>query len=164
MALDWGTILGTTSAAASGGIFGVVGSLLGGIFKAYQKKQEHRQQLEMMEMQMKIKSQEGSWSGLTASIAADTSISANVHTWVNDLRGLYRPFLTTCLVAGSVYVFFMLLSALTDKTAALAQLLTVDEIKAMLRYDVYTIVFLTGTSVGWWFGDRSIQPPNSVMR
>lgn len=176
--MEWfGDLLGGVASVASGGLFGLLGSVVGVGAKWLQEKQRQAweekkwgHETRMLELQMQaraaeteqelaIVSQEGAWNGLAASQRADTALSVNVHTWVNDVRALFRPFLTAGLVV-LVYVMFRdLLDGLGTDQSILGAVLTEAEVKDVLRYVVYSMAFAASTAVTWWFGDRAFTPP-----
>lgn len=151
--MDWGSILGTTAAAASGGIFGVLGSAVGTVAKYFQAKQEHKQKVELTRLEMEVAAQKGSWDGLTASQTAEASIG-NTYHWVNAARGLFRPMLTVLLLICTMVIFKDIMGG----TSKLAEIFDAGELKDILRYIVYSIVFTTASAAMWWFGDRAMQP------
>ena len=176
--MEWlGDLLGGVASVASGGLFGLLGSVVGVGAKWLQEKQRQAwgekkwgQETRMLELQMQaraaeteqelaIVSQEGAWNGLAASQRADTALSANVHTWVNDVRALFRPFLTAGLVV-LVYIMFRdLLDGLGTDQSILGAVLTEAEVKDVLRYVVYSMAFAASTAITWWFDDRAFTPP-----
>lgn len=156
--MDWGTIVTSLGSAASGGILGIAGSLIGFIGNYFKSKLEHKQKLDLMEMELKVKAQAGSWEGLRTSLQAESNIG-QTYLWVNAVRGLYRPVLTTLLVIMSYVLFRDIIAAIGDKESLLTTVMTKIEIKDLLRYIVYSLVFSASTAIVWWFGDRSFTPP-----
>ena len=176
--MDWaGDIIGALASAASGGLFGLLGSLIGVGAKWLQERQRQswerakwdhedamlRLQMEARaaetEQELAIVSQQGSWAGMTASQQADAAVSANVHTWVNDIRSLFRPALTIGLVVLCYVVFRDLMGALASHDSLLGAILAEAEVKDLIRYMVYSVFFAGSTSVVWWYGDRAMTPP-----
>ena len=161
--MDWSDILGTIAGGATGGIFGLLGAVLGAGAKYLQERQRQEwqravwaQELELQKLQMQSRAEEseqrvalaqaeGSWAGLAASIGAELPASA-VHRWVNDLRSLFRPALTLVLFALAYAIWRDLLAALAGDGAALAAILDEAEIKSILAYIVTSLVFAATTS------------------
>ncbi len=177
-----GDLLGGVASVASGGIFGLLGSIVGVGAKWLQERQRQAweekkwgHETRMLELQMQaraaeteqelaIVSQQGAWDGLGASQRADAKLTGSVHTWVNDVRALFRPVLTAGLVA-LVYVMFRdLLDGLGTDQSILGAVLTEAEVKEVLRYVVYSMAFAASTAVTWWFGDRAFAPPSMKGR
>jgi len=176
--MDWaGDILGALASAASGGLFGLLGSLIGVGAKWLQERQrqawerakwDHEDKMLRLQMdaraaeteqELAIVSQQGSWAGMTASQQADATASGNVHTWVNDVRSLFRPALTVGLVVLCYVVFRDLMNALANRDSLLGAILVEAEVKDLIRYMVYSVFFAGSTSVVWWYGDRAMTPP-----
>lgn len=171
-------ILGVGASVASGGIFGVVGSVLG--YFAKKRAEQQRQtweekkwnhELKLLDMDRKFKSdyrehemdlaqQDMSAQGLLQSIAADASIR-DVHTWVNDIKSLFRPGLTLLLCVLSALMFNEVLVSLRawDESSVLGQAFTSQELLVLVKYMVYTTFFATSTAIVWFFGDRALAPP-----
>lgn len=166
--MEWlSDLLSTGASVASGGIFGLLGSAVGAWTKA--KMEDKRQaweqkkwayEADMLKLQMQarteetehelaIVSQAGSWKGLEASYgAANTGAT---HMWVNDIKSLFRPFLTL-----SLWVLAYLL--VTDESLLLQ---SEDE---LIKYMVYSTFFAASTATMWWFGDRALAPPDFKNR
>lgn len=176
--MDWSALIDTAGAAlsvASGGIFGLIGSIIGFVTKYYQTKQERAWQKEkwqhekdLLELNMKknsaetenelaIVSQTGSWSGLTESIRDNQAIGT-VHMVVNDVRALFRPFLTVVLWCLAAWVFYHVV------IGSLTRWLVEADIKEIIRYMVYTVFFCAASATMWWFGDRALSPPGMKSR
>ena len=176
-----GGAIGLLGSAASGGIFGLVGSLGGALVKMFQTSRDrkfqekkwayesdmldkqHKQATERgreeTENEMKIIGQQGSWEGLGESIAHDLSIS-NTSQWVDNVRGLFRPFLTCCLIGVDVYLWHSLTSGIFgEKSSTVLAVLGKAKAVEMLVYMVYSHVFACSTAIVWWFGDRAFAPP-----
>lgn len=145
-------ILGLAASAASGGMFGLVGTALGRLAGFFERKQSfaHEQarwshETHLLELQMQASAQEteaeialaetaGSWRGLEASMQAEANIGAS-YAWVNAVRGLTRPFLTLLLwlIAGMIWI---------GADAAGRESIT------------ETATFASTAATLWWFGDR----------
>lgn len=171
--MDWTPLitgLGSALSVASGGIFGVLGSIVGAFAKYYQTKQEREWQKEkwkhekdLLELQMRAKaaetehelaivSQTGSWAGLAESHRSDQAVGP-VHIWVNDVRSLFRPFLTLVLWILAGWVFYHVV------IGSLKTWISTMDIKEIIRYMVYTVFFCASSATMWWFGDRALAPP-----
>lgn len=182
--MEWLSLIGGTAAsAASGGIFGFIGSAVGGVFKYFQRKQEqkfeekkwqhelalidkeHERNREEDEHELSIISQEGAWSGLTTSIEADAK-GGDTYKWVNAVKALYRPLLTTGLVVIAYLIFQDLVAMLSEAqdAAVLTKVFTPEQARQLLVYNVNSLVFSASTAVVWWFGDRAFAPPGMKNR
>ena len=150
-------LVGAGAAAATGGIFGLAGTIVGKVFNYFERKQEiaARQEewaheLKLQELQMKAKVAEteqelaiteaaGSWEGLKNSIQADAALNAaGTYKWVNAVRALTRPTLTLGLTAILAFAYF---------SAPVA-----SEMRSVIAD---AIIFAAVTSIVWWFGDRA---------
>lgn len=143
------------TSALSGGIFGLLGNVVtrvGGYFEAEQtfkqKQAEWSHETDLLKLQMQAKAAEteseiqlaaasGSWTGLTSSVAAETSIGAT-YAWVNAVRALVRPVLTFGLSAFLCVAFLSMTSGDIDRA-----------------YVADSLVFAAVTAIAWWFGDRA---------
>jgi hypothetical protein len=139
----------------TGGLFGLLGNVVGkviGIFEAKQvfaqKKEEWGHEERLLDMQMKAKAAEteqelavtaasGSWGGLGESLKAESAIGAT-YAWVNAVRALVRPALTLGLGGFLCAAFFAMPAS--DATRA---------------YVADSLVFAGVTAMVWWFGDRA---------
>lgn len=166
--MDWlGDLLSFGASAASGGILGIIGAAIGGVFKFFQKKQEMEEaervrshELKLQELQMAARKAEteqeialanaaGSWEGLSASVRADASIQ-NVSGWVNDARALYRLILTTLLWALTAWIAWLILDQRT------MHYLTSVDAGEIIKQIIRDILFCAATATTWWFGDRAM--------
>ena len=147
-------------AAASGGLLGIFGSILGRGFQIWERREEradrrlqNEHELRLIEEQAKLRAQEteaeivklqteGSYAGLSASLRHDESLTAT-SGWVNDVRAMVRPAMT--LVLG------IILGAMVYHNVAEVQ-----------TEAAQAIVFSAVTAITWWFGDRS--PRASLSR
>jgi len=167
--MDWGTLLEGLVAAGSGGVLGVLGSLVSGFFKGKQqkadrefeeKKWSHEENLHKLQMESRAQETEderelvtlqGSQEGMLESIKADTAIGP-VHMWVNDFKACFRPFLTIALWILALIVFRSLVRNPDE-------ILEPEQVIQLVRYMVYTVFFCASTATTWWFGDRALAPP-----
>jgi len=165
-----GNFLGTAVSVGSGGLFGLLGAVVGQVSKYFHTKAEQEFQREkwnhetkLLELQMKaraaeteqelaIVSQSGSWRGLEQSLAADAAVTP-VSTWVRDAKALFRPFLTISLWALAGFVFVKIVNG------GMKNIFTGVEIQEIIRYMVYSVFFCASTATTWWFGDRALSPP-----
>ena len=134
-------LLGTV---VSGGLSGIVGSLIGKAFSfldAWQAEKaasaDHQRTLEMLEMQGKMKSDEAENEMRIASYTHDTGIGTASQFVVNFLR-LVRPILTFTLICLLGILYFQ-----SDAGG-----------KATIEASV---IFMSSSSVLWWFGDRAMR-------
>lgn len=152
-------IVDIVGAAASGGLFGVLGTVAGRVANYFEKKQANQHQIsmwqhekEMHRLQMEARAAEteqeidlaatqGSWSGLEASINAEGRIGKS-YKWVDAVRALTRPTLTILLwfIAASIW------------------LTTADE--GLRGRIVETVTFAATAATLWWFGDRAQKRDN----
>lgn len=150
-----GDILGLGASAASGGLFGLLGNVTTKVLGYFEAEQQFKQkqaewghETDLLKLQMQAKAAEteseialagasGSWSGLTASLGAETSIGAT-YPWVNAVRALVRPVLTLGLAAFLCAAFFAMAPGDIDRA-----------------YVADSLVFAAVTAIVWWFGDRA---------
>lgn len=176
------SILGFGASVASGGIFGAVGAIAGSIGKFFHARQEFAQEKERrawdredFELQMKFNAQEtegeiavasaeGAWTGLSESIKSDRALSRDTSPWANNIKSLFRPFLTTLLVCITAWIIWLMWIALIDKQGNILVVFSEAEIGEILKYSIYSVVFSATTSVVWWFGDRALAPPGMKNR
>lgn len=175
-------LLGLGASVASGGIFGLIGSGLGVVSKYFQTKadrewEERKIELDMKlfdkqmeskrletEMEIAVTSSAGAWNGLDKSIQSDAGLAAHTSEFVNGIKSLFRPFLTTALVGLSFAVLFVMWGSITGANDALLTLFSEAEIKELIKYMVYSLFFATTTAIVWWFGDRAFAPPGMKNR
>ncbi|MEM6492134.1 MAG: hypothetical protein AAF684_09595 [Pseudomonadota bacterium] len=138
----------------AGGLAGLLGGALSQWLKTRALREQRAHERAMLELQMRAAEQEtenaleiaeseGRWAAMersySAAAAADASRSTS--TWVADVRSLTRPVLTFVLVglsAGVAWVY--------------------RDSAAVEDYVTTAILFMTTTAVGWWFGERGMQP------
>lgn len=152
-------IAGLAASAAGGGLFGLVGTVIGriaGVVEARQAQAHERarwvHEAEMQKMRVEADAAgraadlrqtetSGAWTGLSASLAAEAAIGES-YKWVNAVRALTRPVLTVLLwgITGAVF-------------------LGADE--AGQAGVVDTATFAATAATLWWFGDRG---PRRDMR
>lgn len=123
--------------AGTGGLFGLFGSIATSVLRIFEKRQDNKFALEMLDKQAASAEALASWNAFTASQSASASdMTEKVSPWAANLRAVTRPFLTIGLVLGSFISFFLI-----DD-----QYLKVQAIQSFMM--------LAGTSVAWWFGSR----------
>lgn len=173
--MEWLTeILGAGASAATGGVFGLIGSLLGVGAKYVQKRQELKfekakwdHELALIDKQAELRQLEseselavvnakGSWAGLEASY--QMQVKGEVSQWANNIRALFRPFLTVFLWILAGVALYWLLSA----NAVLY--VTPEYITEIVRYAIHTVFFTASAAGLWWFGDRAMTPPGAKNR
>ncbi len=147
----------------SGGLTGVFGSMFGAVVKFFQTKQDrefkksewehelklHDKNLEASQKdfdnEMALVAQAGSYSGLNESIKADSGVGQS-YKWVNAIKSLYRPALTT----GLIVLYYLLVYDIEDPE---------------INKDVVALIgYMTSMAVAWWFGDRAFAPPGMKNR
>lgn len=146
-------VIGVAASAAGGGVFGLLGTVMGRIAGFLERRQSiaheerrWRHEIDLLQLQQAVAVQEaeaelaateaeGSWSGLTASLAAEAAIGPS-YKWVNAMRALTRPLLTLLLWVITIVIWF---------TADLSERATLTE----------TATFAATAATLWWFGDRS---------
>lgn len=179
--MDWpnviSTVLGTGAAAASGGVFGLFGSIIGAWTKMKKAKQEHEFQrdkwayeTDLLKLQMQAKQEEneqaialasskGSWASLEASVEMDRRAGES-YKWVNAVKDLFRPVLTV----GLFVLVYLIFTDLVKPGGVLEAMLAPEQRLAIVKYIVYSIVFAATTAGVWWFGDRALSPPGMKNR
>ena len=145
-------IAGLAASAAGGGLFGLVGTVIGriaGVVEARQAQDHERarwvHETEMQKLRVEAEAARedaglrkaetsGAWAGLSASMAAEAAIGES-YRWVNAVRALTRPTLTVLLwgITGAVFL----------GADATGQAGIVD-----------TAAFAATAATLWWFGDR----------
>ncbi len=141
-------IIGLAASAAGGGVFGVLGSLIGRVAGLVETRQvnaqerarwNHERELEGLRASgaLTLAQEEGRNAGLAASLAAEAAIGPT-YQWVNAVRALTRPVLTLLLWLITGVIF------LGADTLAKGQI-------------IETTTFAATAATLWWFGDRG-QP------
>jgi hypothetical protein len=164
--MDFLELASGAASVAGGGVFGLLGSIGTSWIKgkAQEKDRAHTLTLQDKELeaaqaghlQTLISARQAmSANGLTASINADHI--SNLPQWAAGIKALFRPFLTTGLLLACIYLFTLLLEALSGPSI-LSEAFGRDAIIELIKYTVYSLVFSTATAITWWFGDRAITP------
>lgn len=137
----------------TGGLTGVVGSIIGKAFSfldAWQKEKaadsEHGRTLELLELQNKIGAEESEreMEIAQAKIDADSRVASYSHDsmagtssiWVSDLLRMVRPVLTFSLI---ILVGILYFKAVPEGRATIEA----------------SVIYLCSSSCLWWFGDRA---------
>jgi len=145
-------LLGTV---LTGGITGVVGSVIGKAFSfldAWQEEKkatnEHGRTLELLELQNKIGAEESEreMEIAQAKIDADSRVASYSHDsmagtssiWVIDLLRLVRPVLTFSLIFLVGILYFK---------AAPGGRATIEA----------SVIYMASSATLWWFGDRAMR-------
>ena len=171
-----GDLLGLGANVASGGIFGLLGSLIGVGAKWLQARQaakaktaEWQHEIKLLELQMEagdretenelaISRSEGSWQGLSASYNTVVPSSA-VPAWANSIRSLFRPILTIALWVLVVIELRWMLDGTLEVWVSDAK-----QFGVTIKYIIDSTVFSAATATTWWFGDRAFTPPGQKAR
>ncbi len=151
----------------SGGVTGLIGTVISGGMKFFENKQKHGHELAIMDMEIKQmhveaeiakdvaelemegKDRQAAWSALEASYKESTSrMSTGDSQWlvmVDVVRGLMRPVITLGLLLGIGVIYF---TVGADTTLPDGTPMTVNIIQ--------TVLFVGTTAVLWWFGTRHL--------
>jgi len=174
-------MIGLGASAASGGLFGLLGTIAGRVIGVFERREARadavlayrhdearwRHEIELQQLQMRARAEEtederaliqmaGSYEGLTASLRADAVIRAPA--WVDAVRGMVRPVLTPLLWVAVMVIFFRTASAE-------ARWIAEAERSELLGYIANSIVFAATAATLWWFGDRpsaALRKPSSL--
>lgn len=148
-------LMNMAASAAGGGVFGLIGSLVGRAAGLVEQRQTFAQERARWQHEEKIAEldevarqqaatadlalarEEGRMTGLAASIAAEAAIGES-YNWVNAVRALTRPCLTLLLWLITFGVF--LRADALDRAAI-----------------IETVTFAATAATLWWFGDRGQQ-------
>lgn len=162
-------------AASGGGIIGIAGFALRGLFSWLNTRQQirleemrhanevelHRLQIEARahetEQEIALASERGRWAGLTESIQADRATSKNESQWVTNIKSLTRPFLTVLsLFLGNLLFFVVLFGGLNEFVGIEAR-------ETLILYAVFSGFYYPQIALTWWFGDRPGSPPRLMQ-
>ena len=145
-------MIGLAASAAGGGVFGLLGTMIGRVAGYFEQRQsqaherarwQHEAHLAGLQIQARREESEaaenlaettGRWGGLAASIRAEAAIG-DTYAWVNAVRALTRPVLTFLLWLITWLVFTV----------------SPDTEQAKI---VETATFAATAATLWWFGDR----------
>lgn len=138
--------------ASSGGIFGGVMALASNYMKGREKDKQHKRDIEVHTLQIEADSKSydrdiavsrENASSATFLASYQDANSPNAPAWAAGGKAIFRPILTTFLIGLTAYI------------------LTLEDMSEALESISHTVIFLTGTAVCWWFGERSGMPSNS---
>jgi len=159
-----------------GGLFGLLGSIIGVGAKWLQAKQaakskasEWQHEIKLLALQMEagdretenelaISRSEGSWKGLSDSYNTTVPASA-VPAWANSIRSLFRPFLTISLWILVVIELRWMINGTLEVWISDSAMFG-----STIKYIIDSTVFAASTSSVWWFGDRAFTPPGQKAR
>ena len=118
-------------------------------------KLQHSREHDKEEYELSKVDSEGGWRGLTTSIDS-TATEKDSYRWVNAVKSLYRPLLTTGLF---ILVYFIFLNVTSSSS-----LIALEDARELVRYIIDSVVFTASTAGVWWFGDRAFAPPGMKNR
>ncbi|MCP3923011.1 MAG: hypothetical protein GY714_10535 [Desulfobacterales bacterium] len=163
----------------SGGLVGVLGSLLTNLFDCFKQKQKDNQSIALRKIDLEMMDKEYSCRIHKSEIEANTSMEVSadntflqsykhdtksyskglILSWfgkalfvlVDVVRGLIRPLLT-------LYLIFLVSKIQTDVHALIVKA-GVDVVVTAEALEIYMnivkmILFLSSMSISWWFGTR----------
>lgn len=169
-------LIDAISGIASGGILGAVGALIGFAGKYFQEQQRQaweekkwdneavmlrlnmEARLAETENELKIVLGQADADQRVASYGLDMTTPGGVHKWVNDVRSLFRPFLTIFLWVVALFIVWRMSDWVGDG------LVTVDASVGLIDYVIKSVIFSASTATVWWFGDRALSPPGMKGR
>ena len=171
-----GFVMDLIGGVASGGLFGLIGSIVGVGAKWLQERQRqdwqretwnHEARLIDLNMQSRAAETENELKIVLGQADADQRVASyglvmhdagRVHRWVNDVRSLFRLFLTVFLWVIAGAILWMLGYWVS------VGLITVDTSLDLIEYSVKSAIFAASTATVWWFGDRAMAPPGAKGR
>jgi ammonia channel protein AmtB len=154
-------MLDVLGAVFSGGLTGILGSAVSGIFKFLEVREankakvaDRQHELRLQEIQMKayqqeterelaIASQKSASEQMVASYDHDSKIGEGSQWCVNTLR-LVRPAITLLSWAMVTMIWFTMNKGFLDQASQ----------SEVMRYLIMTTVYTASASTLWWFGDR----------
>ena len=142
-----------------GGATGIAGSLLGRVFGFFERRDEHRRELDLRRLDIELAQQEAASAERIAEISAAAQVDAahetalaesyrhaaarvsapgerGVVVWADAARMLTRPVVTVGLLVLDALIYF-----------------TTDDL-GLQRTLVEGAVYYTGLALSWWFADR----------
>lgn len=153
----------------SGGVTGLVGTVISGGMKFFENKQKHGHELAIMEMEMRQMDKEAelavkvaetemegkdrtaAWAALEASYKESTSrMSTGDSPWlilVDVVRGLMRPVITLGTLLLMAVIYFTIAQDMAPGPDGIPVQVTI----------VTTVLYIATTSVLWWFGTRNLS-------
>lgn len=144
--MDWLSLLGST---ATGGILGMVGSIAGEALKFVNRREDHRQRVELLKLEAEMRAagtagdiavarERGAADAFVESQRAESSVRGE-HRWATTYRAITRPSLTHLGLLASIAF------ATWPPTSEVGQLLAM------------TVQAYTGMMIAWWFGQRQLD-------
>lgn len=138
--------------ASSGGIFGGVMAIATNFMKERGRDKQHKRDIEVRKLQIdadnKSHERDMAVSRENASSAAfqasyQDAQSPNAPAWAAGIKAVFRPALTTFLIGLTAYI--LTLGATSEEMQDIRD----------------AVIFLSGTAVAWWFGERGGMPTKS---
>lgn len=157
------------SSAATGGLLGMVGTVMGRVAAYFEARQANAHERERWQHERAVRAEEAereaqrresdhahdrqmaSYEGLNESLRAEASVGAT-YRWVNAIRALVRPVLTPVLWIVYLVVFF----AIVEGNAR--TFLSAEAQDDFVGYFIANIAFAASAATLWWFGDRALPP------
>lgn len=152
----------------SGGVTGLIGTVISGGMKFFENRQKHGHELAIMEMEMQQMDKEAeiardikeldmegkdrtaAWHALEASYKESTSrMSTGDSAWlvmVDVVRGLMRPVITLGLLVLMAVIYFTTAAELAGPNGT-----------PMTVSIIQTVLYVGTTAVLWWFGTRNLS-------
>ncbi len=167
-------VIGLLSSGGLGAIVGLVGAIFTKKIEAQAQRDklehersmtelrvkelevEHQHALDLAEKQIEIAEAEAQIQRDVAEMNAFTESqkaqSVRYGSWVDSVRGLMRPLITTTLMIAFIVLVFVVWTRVGGLNA-----LTGEQINALFTELLRAVIFLTITSVTWWFGSRPTE-------
>lgn len=152
----------------SGGLTGLLGTVISGGMKFFENKQKHAYELAVMdkemqqmdkeaeiardikELDMESRDNEAAWAALSASYKESTArMSSGDSPWlvlVDVVRGLMRPAITLGTLSLMAVIYFTVAEGMVGP----------DEIPVQVTI-IQTVLYIATTAVLWWFGTRNLS-------
>jgi hypothetical protein len=135
-------------AARFRGLFGLLGNVTAKLFSYLDAKQQFAQRqaqwtyrTELLKLnvpeQRPVAAPDESWPALNESLRAEGAVGGS-YPWVNAVRSLVRPALTSGLAIVLAFAFFAMKPNDPER-----------------GYVIDSLVFAAVTAIVWWFGDRA---------
>lgn len=139
--------------AASGSVFGLVGSGASKVANHIRQRQTNAHQERKWNYEIHC-AQNG--------VPLQQTTREYVQPRVEGIRSLFRPVLTAILLIACFYMYVSLTemaqkveyNSLSSFSPAIIYL---DQTYELIHYIVHAVVFSTTTAIVWWFGDRGSQ-------
>ena len=146
-------------------VFGILGSLLPSIVGIFQKREDHKYELQLLEAQSKFAVQQGQISMDVENIKADSIEEQSLYAhdsavsggkFMEALRSSVRPVIT--------YLFFFLFVAvkISAATVMIKNGLSIPDM-LLAVWDLQTMA-LFSTIVAFWFGARTLEKMDSISK